>query len=63
MLVPEQTRRDHTRFVRNEQITWLRVVVDIAEDAILQAAILALHHEHLTAVARGVRGLRDEFLR
>ena len=63
MLVPEQTRRDNARFVRNEQIARLQVIVDVAKDAILQAAILALHHEHLAAIACGVGGLCDELLR
>ena len=36
MLVPEQTRRDNARFVRNEQIARLQVIVDVAEDAIFR---------------------------
>ena len=74
-LAPHQARRHHAGLIDDQQITWLDVIDDVAEDAMLDrptvlqchgicgVAPLTIKYKQTTRVARIGRCLGDKFLR
>ena len=72
---PHQARRHHAGFVDDQQITWLDVIDDVAENAVFDRpavlqrhgicgiASLAVKYKQTARVARLGRRLGDELLR
>ena len=58
----KQARGQHARFVRHQQIAGLKIVDDIAEDAVLDRAGFAVHDQHAARIAHRRRLLRDKLL-
>ena len=71
-LAPYQARGHHAGLIGHEQITWLEVVDDIAEDAVLHGAtvgergpglaVAPVQHEQTAAVAGVGGGLGDQLV-
>ena len=58
----QQARRQNARLIRHQQIAGLKIVDDIAEDAVLDRAGLAVHDQHAARIAHRRRLLRDKLL-